>query len=76
MKISSEFWGRRGLEGLWVVFWVVVVMQVVSCARSIRLEEEKTEQIRMILELERMRGTQMEKGTLGKKSAKKSEVEF
>lgn len=44
--------------------------------RSIRLEEEKTEQIRMILELEKMRGTQMEKGTLGKKSAEKTEVEF
>lgn len=97
MKISSEFWARRGLEGLWVAFWVVVVMQVGSCMRAVILEDEKTRQIEMILELEKLRGTQLEEGTrgkmgpkltpdipdtvpsygtLGKKSAKKSEVEF
>lgn len=63
----------------WVLYgvgMVVVVVTLLGVAKVVLVEMHKTEQIRMMLELEKLRGTQMEKGTLGKKSAKKSEVNF
>lgn len=63
----------------WVLYgvgMVIVAVTLLGVAKVVLVEMHKTEQIRMLLELEKLKGTQMEKGTLGKKSAKKSGENF
>jgi hypothetical protein len=64
---------------LQVVVAAILGVLVIATARVVLVEMHKTEQIRMILELEKLRekkGTQVEKGTLGKNRGEKSGVEF